>query len=64
MAIKSDAQRQAVQRYNTKNYDQIQIRVKKGTRERIAQAAADAGFPDVSKFIKAAVSEKMGEKIE
>ena len=64
MAIKSEAQKQAVQRYNTKNYDQIQIRVKKGTLERIAQAAADAGFPDVSKYIKAALSEKMGEKVE
>ena len=25
MAIKSDAQRQAVQRYNAKNYDQISV---------------------------------------
>ena len=64
MAIKSDAQRQAVSRYNAKNYDQIQIRVKKGTRQRIADYALAHGYADVSKLIKEALSEKMGETIE
>lgn len=64
MAIRSEAQKQAVQRYNSRNYDQIQIRVKKGNRDLIAQKADEMGYPDVSKLIKAAISEKIGIDIE
>ena len=65
MAIKSEAQKQAVSRYNAKAYDQIQIRVKKGTRERIAEYAREHGYQNgVSQLIKQALSEKMGETIE
>ena len=64
MAIRSEAQKQAVQRYNSRTYDQIQIRVKKGNRELIAQKAQEMGYPDVSKLVKSAISEKIGIEIE
>lgn len=65
MAIKSDAQRQAVQRYNKKNYDQVVLRIKKGTRDRLADYAREHGYKNgVSQLIKEALSEKMGETIE
>ena len=43
MAIKSDAQRKAVAKYNAANYEQIQIRVKKGNKERIKEYAEAQG---------------------
>ena len=43
MAIKSDAQRRAVAKYNSENYAQIQVRVKKGTKDAIKAHAERRG---------------------
>lgn len=43
MAIKSDAQRKAVAKYNAANYEQIQIRVNKGEKEKIKKYAESQG---------------------
>ncbi len=39
MPIKSDAQRRAVAKYNSNNYDQIQVRVPKGWKEKIIECS-------------------------
>lgn len=60
MAIKSDAQRRAVAKYNNENYTQVQIRVKKGYREEIQAAASKAGL-SVNAFIVQAIEGKIKE---
>jgi predicted HicB family RNase H-like nuclease len=60
VAIKSDAQRRAVAKYNAGNYTQIQIRVKKGYREEIQAAAARAGL-SVNAFIIQAIEKAIEE---
>ena len=61
MAIKSDAQRRAVAKYNAANYDRIEIKVPKGDKEKITQAAADAG-QSVNAYISQAISERMSKQ--
>ena len=63
MAIKSDAQRRAVAKYNAANYDRIEIKVPKGDKEKIAQAAAEAG-QSVNAFIYQAIRERMERKTD
>ena len=58
MAIRSDAQRRAVAKYNAANYDRIEIKVPKGDKEIIAQAAAAAG-QSVNAFINEAIKTRM-----
>lgn len=58
MAIKSDAQRRAVAKYNAANYDRIEIKVPKGEKEKISQAAAAAG-QSVNAYIGQAINERM-----
>ena len=53
MAV-SRAQMKAVQRYETENYDKILLRVRKGDREAIQDAAERAG-KSMNKFIIDAV---------
>lgn len=48
-------------KYNDKAYDQINFRVKKGEKERIAEAAQNAGV-SLNAYIVQAVEEKMGRK--
>lgn len=56
MAIKSDAQRRAVAKYNGANYEQTQVRFPKGRKEEIKAHAASRG-ESVNAFINRAVSE-------
>lgn len=58
MAIKSDAQRRAVAKYNAANYDRIEIKVPKGEKEQISSAAAAAG-QSVNAFINQAIRQRM-----
>ena len=60
MAV-SDAQRRATAKYNAANYDRIEIKVPKGNKEIIAQAAAAAG-QSVNAFINEAIKEKMNKQ--
>ena len=61
MAIRSDAQRRAVAKYNAANYDRIEIKVPKGDKEIIAQAAAAAG-KSVNAFINEAIRKEMDKQ--
>ena len=58
MAIKSDAQRRAVAKYNSANYEQIQIRVKAGKKGEIESHAEGRG-ESVNGFINRAIAETM-----
>ena len=48
----------AVERYNSKNYEQFTIRVKKGRKAEIDKAASKAGMSK-NAFINAAIDEKI-----
>ena len=58
MAIKSDAQRKAVAKYNAQNYEQIQIRVPKGEKDEIKAFAESIG-ESLNAFIYRAIQERM-----
>ena len=58
MPIKSDAQRKAVAKYNAANYEQILLRVEKGSRDIIADHAKSLG-ESLNAFINRAISETM-----
>lgn len=58
MAIKSDAQRKAVAKYNAENYEQIQIRVPKGEKDKI-KAYAESKGESLNGFICRAIQEAM-----
>lgn len=52
------AQQGAVTRYEARNYDKILLRVKKGQREEIQDAAEQAG-ESMNQFIVNAIKERM-----
>ena len=56
MAIKSDANRRAVAKYKKENYDQIQLRVPKGGKDRLKQHAESQG-ESLNGFINRAISQ-------
>lgn len=56
MAIKSDANRRAVAKYKKENYDQIQLRVPKGGKDRL-KAHAEAQGESLNGFINRAISQ-------
>ncbi len=58
MAIKSEAQKKAVAKYNAANYDQILLRVDKGKRSTIT-AHAEAQGESLNAFINRAIDETM-----
>lgn len=58
MAIKSDAQRKAVAKYNKNNYEQIQIRVDKGDKDKIKAHAQSKG-ESVNAYINRLIQEDM-----
>ena len=58
VAIKSDAQRRAVAKYNAANYDRLELRVLKGEKE-IIKAHAESRGESVNGFIARAISETM-----
>lgn len=61
MAIKSDAQRKAVAKYNAENYEQIQIRVPKGEKDRIKEYAESIG-KSLNGYITELIERDMGSK--
>ncbi len=62
MAIKSDAQRKAVAKYNAANYEQIQVRVNKGMKDQIKEHAESRG-ESLNSFINRAIEETMERDI-
>ena len=56
MAIKSDANRRAVAKYKKANYDQIQLRVPRGDRDRLKNHA-EAHGESLNAFINRAITE-------
>ena len=58
MAIKSDAQRKAVAKYNAANYERIELRVSKGSKDRITSHAEKHG-ESVNAFINRAIAQTM-----
>lgn len=58
MAIRSEAQKKAVAKYNAANYEQIQLRVEKGKKETI-KAHAESRGESVNAFICRAINETM-----
>ena len=46
-------------RYNAKAYDTIYLRVRKGEKEEIKQAAIQQGYQSTNSFIVAAINEKI-----
>lgn len=58
MAIKSDAQRKAVAKYNAANYDRIELRVGKGEKE-LLKSHAEKRQETLNSFINRAIKETM-----
>ena len=56
MAIKSDANSRAVAKYKKENYDQIQLRVPKGGKDRL-KAHAETQGESLNGFINRAISQ-------
>lgn len=56
MAIKSDANRRAVAKYKKENYDQIQLRVPKGDKDRLKDHAESQG-ESLNAFLNRAANE-------
>lgn len=54
----SKAQKEAVYRYVSKNYDRIVLNLAKGDRDKI-KAAAEAAGDSVNSYIKRAIEERM-----
>ena len=58
MAIKSDAQRKAVAKYNAANYERIELRVDKGLKDKIKDHA-ERHDESLNGFINRAIAETM-----
>lgn len=58
MAIKSDAQRRAVAKYNAENYERLEVRVPKGEKDLI-KAHSEARGESVNAFVNRAIDEAM-----
>ena len=56
MAIRSEAQKKAVAKYNSANYEQIQVRVNKGEKEAFSSHAQRRG-ESLNAFINRAITE-------
>ena len=57
MAI-SEAQKRAVAKYNSKNYDRIELKVPKGKKDTI-KAFADSKGKSINGFVNEAIDEKI-----
>lgn len=57
MAV-SEAKKRANAKYNAKAYDRIELKVKKGTKEKIEKAAKNAGC-SMSAYIKASIQQRL-----
>lgn len=58
MAIRSEAQKKAVAKYNAANYDRVELRVEKGKKETIKTFAESRG-ESLNGFINRAIDETM-----
>lgn len=58
MAIRSDAQKKAVAKYNAANYDRVELRLDKGKKE-IVRAHAEARGESLNAFINKAIDKAM-----
>ena len=58
MAIKSDAQRRSVAKYNANNYETVLLRIKKGKKEIIQAHTVQMG-ESVNGFINRAIDHEM-----
>ena len=58
MAIKSDAQRKAVAKYNAANYERIELRVEKGQKA-VIKAHAEAAGQSVNGYINKAIDNQI-----
>ncbi len=56
----SDAQKEATARYNKKTYDRIEIKVKKGRKDKIVKYAAQQG-KSVTQFIVDLIDKAMAD---
>lgn len=59
-AIKSDAQRRAVAKYNAANYERVELRLKKGKKD-VVKAYAEAHGQSLNEFVNCAIDEAMQE---
>ena len=59
----SEAQREATARYNKKTYDRIEIKVKKGQKDKIVRYAAQHG-KSVTQFIVELIDKEMTDLTE
>ena len=58
MAIRSEAQKKAVAKYNAANYDRVELRVEKGKKDEI-KAFAESRGESLNGFINRAIDETM-----
>ncbi|MBR4489506.1 MAG: hypothetical protein IKR49_03215 [Clostridia bacterium] len=61
MAIRSEAQKKAVAKYNAANYDRVELRVEKGKKDEI-KAFAESRGESLNGFINRAIDEAMQRK--
>lgn len=57
-----DAQREATARYNLKTYERLELRVKKGQKAEIQEAARKAG-KSVNRFIIDLIAKELGHEL-
>ncbi len=58
MAIKSEAQKRAVAKYNANNYDRVELRLEKGKKEAVRKYAESIG-KSLNSFINEAIDKAM-----
>lgn len=58
MAIRSDAQRRAVAKYNAANYERVELRLEKGKKD-VVKAHAEGHGESLNGFINRAIDEAM-----
>ena len=63
MAIRSDAQRRAVAKYNAANYERVELRLKKGKKD-IVKSHADTKGESLNEFVNRAIDETMERDME
>ena len=60
VAIKSEAQKRAVAKYNANNYDRVELRLEKGKKD-IVKAFAESQGKSLNSFINEAIDKAMQE---
>ncbi len=60
VAIKSEAQKRAVAKYNANNYDRVELRLEKGKKD-IVKAVAESKGKSLNSFINEAIDKAMQE---